>query len=97
MILSIEHPYTKFFTIWLDGEELKQYFQYDTTRKIIALGKDITAKLLDWDLARTYKAGMTIGESYEIAASLFVRDVEADFSLRFSDKCPSHIKAELLT
>lgn len=96
MILNIEHPYTKFFTLCLDGEEWKQYFQYDTTRKIVALGKDDTAKLFAWDLARSHTVGMTISESYEIAAGLFVRDVKAAFTLRISDKCPSEIRAELL-
>ena len=96
MILNYDHPYTEFFTIWLDGEEFTHYFQYDTTRKVAALGKEETAKLFAWDLSRSYKAGITIGGSYEIKADHFVRDVEADFQLRFSNKCPSGVRDDLL-
>lgn len=96
MILNFQHPYTKFFTVWLDGEKFTQFFQYDTTRKVAALGKDDTDLLFAWAVSRSYKAGMSIGEYYEIQADHFVRDVEADFTLLFSDDCPPRVREELL-
>ena len=96
MILNFQHPYTKFFSVWLDGEKFSQFFQYDTTRKEAALGKDDTDKLFAWGVSRSYKAGISIGEYYEIQADYFVRDVVANFQLQFSDDCPSRVRDELL-
>jgi hypothetical protein len=96
MILNAEHPYTKFFTLHLDGDIQQPYFQYDTILKIVALGKDETAKLLAWEIARAYKAKLVISESYEINPGMFVRDVQADFTLQFSAKCPSNVRAQIL-
>lgn len=96
MILQADHPFTKFFTISIDGEIQQPYLQYDTTLKVAALCKDETAKLLDWEVGRAYRAKLLISESYEIKPGMFVRDVQADFQMQFSEKCPSNIKVQLL-
>jgi hypothetical protein len=92
MIIKAEHPFAKYFTIHIDGEVQRPYFQYDTARKIAALGKDETAELLGWDIGRASKAKLLISESYEITPGMFVRDVQADFQLQVSEKCPAEIK-----
>ena len=97
MIINAENPYAKYFTIHIDGEIQQPYFQYDTTLKVAALGKDETVKLLAWDIGRAYKAKLMIGESYEIKPSMFVRDVKADFQLQFSEKCPPLIREQILS
>ncbi len=96
MILQAEHPYTKYFTLHLDGEVQQPYFQFDTTLKVVALGKDETAKLLAWEIVRACKSKLVISESYEIMPGMFVRDVQADFTLQFSENCPSNIREQLL-
>jgi hypothetical protein len=97
MIIKAEHPYVKYFTINIDGEIQQPYVQYDTTMKIAALYKAQTARLLDWEIGRVYKAKLTVGESYEIRPSMFVRDVQADFQLQFSENCPSNIREQILS
>jgi hypothetical protein len=96
MIIQAEHPYVKYFTLHIDGEVQKPYVQYDTSLKIAALCKGETARLLDWEIGRAHKAKLTIGESYEIRPSMFVRDVQADFQLQFSDSCPPAIRQQIL-
>jgi hypothetical protein len=96
MIIKAEHPYVKYFTINIDGEIQQPYVQYDTTLKIAALCKAETARLLDWEIGRAYRAKLIIGESYEIRPSMFVRDVQADFQLQFSEKCPLNIREQIL-
>ena len=95
MIIKAEHPFAKYFTLHIDGEEQGPYLQYDTTLKIAALGKDETAELLGWDIGRVCKAKLAISESYEITPGMFVRDVQADFQLQISEKCPAHIKDQI--
>ena len=96
MIIKAEHPYVKYFTLYIDGEIQKPFVQYDTTLKIAALCKAETARLRDWEIGRAYKNKLTIGESYEIRPSMFVRDVQADFQLQFSENCPPNIKEQIL-
>jgi hypothetical protein len=96
MMIQAEHPYAKYFTIHIDGEIQQPFVQYDTTLKVAALCKAETARLLDWEIGRAYKAKLIISDSYEIRASMFVRDVQADFQLQFSANCPSHIREQIL-
>jgi hypothetical protein len=96
MIIKAEHPYAKYFTIHIDGEIQQPYVQYDTTLKVAALCKGETSRLLGWEIGRAYKAKLVISDSYEIRPSMFVRDVQADFQLQFSAKCPSNIREQIL-
>ncbi len=96
MIIKAEHPFAKYFTIHIDGEIQRPYVQYNTTLKVAALGKDETAKLLGWDIGRACKTKLLISESYEITPGMFVRDVQADFHLQISEKCPANIREQLL-
>lgn len=97
MIIKAEHPFAKYFTIHIDGEMQRPYFQYDTTLKVAALGKDETTRLLGWDIGRVGKVKLIISESYEITPGMFVRDVQADFQLQISEKCPANIREQLLS
>ena len=95
MVINAEHPYTKFFTLWLDGEPIDDVFQYDTTLQVAAVGKEETARLFAWGLARSGGAGLQIGEEYEVRGGMFVRDVEGDFEVRIAKECPSRIQEEM--
>ena len=96
MVISAEHPYTKYFTLWLDGEQITQYFQYDTVGKIASVVKEETGKLFAWDFARLNRTGIEISEEYEIRGSLFVRDVAGDFEVRVNRGCPPRVSDEIL-
>jgi hypothetical protein len=97
MIIKAEHPFAKYFTIEIDGESQRPFVQYDTTLKIAALGKDETARLLGWEIGRVSKTKLIISESYEITPGMFVRDVQADFDLQISEKCPTNIRERILS
>jgi hypothetical protein len=79
----------------IDGDIQQSYVQYDTILKVAALGKDETATLLAWEIARAYQAKLVISESYEITPGMFVRDVQADFQLPVLENCPSNIRERL--
>ena len=95
MLINAEHLYTKYFAISLDGVEIKHYFQYDTLAKVAAVGREETSALFDWDLERSGRAQLTIGEEYEIRGGVFVRDVAGDYRVRVAEGCPDRISDEI--
>ena len=68
-----------------------------TIQRRTALGKDETTRLLGWDIGRVGKVRLIISQSYEITPGMFVRDVQADFQLQISEKCPANIREQLLS